>query len=65
MFGQILHVWYELHVFVKFDSWNDFGKGNFISFPVLITHASPESASNLKSLERSTHQSWNFVRSQS
>lgn len=65
MFGQIVHVWHEVHVFVKYDTWNDFGKGNFISFPVIITHTSPESASSLQSLERFTSKNWSMAGGQS
>ena len=34
--GQIVHVWYEAHVFVKYDAWNDIGSGKFVNFPILI-----------------------------
>ena len=41
MLGQIVHIWYEAHVFVKYDAWNDFGSGNFVSFPILIVLNTP------------------------
>ena len=36
MMGQIVSIWYELHVFIKHDAWNEFGEGNFVAFPILI-----------------------------
>ena len=42
MFGQIVHIWYEVHVFVKYDAWNDIGQGNFVKFPIILTHKLPD-----------------------
>ena len=42
MLGQILHIWYELHVFVKHDCWNDIGPGSYVSFPILIVQKEPD-----------------------
>ena len=36
MMGQIVNVWYELHIFVKHDAWNEFGAGNYVKIPVII-----------------------------
>ena len=35
-FGQLVKVWYILKVFVKHDSWNEWGEGNFVEFPIKI-----------------------------
>ena len=36
MMGQIVNIWYELYVYVKYDAWNDFGDGCYIKFPIKI-----------------------------
>ena len=35
-FGQLVKVWYVLKVFVKHDSWNEWGEGNSVEFPIKI-----------------------------
>ena len=35
-FGQIAKVWYVLRVIVKHDSWNEWGEGKSIDFPIKI-----------------------------
>lgn len=52
VFGQILHVWYELHVVVRYDAWNDLRKRLFVRFPISISSTNPESASVFKSKEQ-------------
>ena len=56
MFGQIVHIWYEVHVFVKYDAWNDFGSGNFVSFPIIIVPKQHESEN--KSADIFMHSNW-------
>jgi len=34
--GQIISIWYEVHVFVKHSAWNEFGSGQYVSIPILI-----------------------------
>ncbi len=55
MMGQIVNVWYELHIFVKHDAWNEFGAGNFVTVPVLII---PKPVRE-KSVYNWDHNNWN------
>ena len=36
MIGQLITIWYELHIIVKHDVWNEFGAGNVVKFPITI-----------------------------
>ena len=51
-----MHIWYEVHVFVKYDAWNDFGSGKFVSFPILIMPNAPDTSK--RSSEGFTHANW-------
>ena len=35
-FGQIVKVWYVLRIIIKHDSWNEWGEGNYVDFPIKI-----------------------------
>jgi len=55
MMGQIVNIWYELHIYVKHDSWNEFGAGNFVTVPILIVPR----PSNQESDDVFDHKNWN------
>lgn len=38
--GQFFFVEYSLNVFVKHDSWNEFGEGASVTFPIRVHQAS-------------------------
>lgn len=38
--GKLFNIEYSLNVFVKHDSWNEFGEGNCVSLPIKV-HQSP------------------------
>ena len=38
--GELFHISYHLDVFVKHSSWNEYGMGNYVTFPITIV--SPE-----------------------
>ena len=42
MFGQIVHIWYEVHVFVKHDAWNVIGQGSCVKFPIILVQKLPD-----------------------
>lgn len=42
MFGQIVHIWYEVHVFVKHDAWNVIRQGSGVKFPIILVHKPPD-----------------------
>ena len=42
MFGQIVHIWYEVHVFVKHDAWNVIRQGSGVKFPIILVHKLPD-----------------------
>ena len=56
MIGQIVHIWYDLHVVVKHDAWNEVGVGNIMPFHVQIDARPP--MENLRSSERFEHDNW-------
>lgn len=37
--GRLLKIDYFVRVFVKHDAWNEFGQGNYVSFPVYINQS--------------------------
>jgi hypothetical protein len=38
--GKLFNIEFSLNVFVKHDSWNEFGEGNCVSLPIKI-HQTP------------------------
>lgn len=34
--GKLIEINYELHVFVKHDAWNEWGRGKLVRFPIKI-----------------------------
>ena len=34
--GQIVHVWYDLHIIIKHNAWNEVGMGKIVPFPISI-----------------------------
>lgn len=37
--GKTFNIEYILRVYVKHDSWNEMGEGNFVSFPISINQS--------------------------
>lgn len=35
-FGQIVKLWYVLRVIIKHESWNEWGEGSSVDFPIKI-----------------------------
>ena len=45
--GKLVSITYTLKVFVKHDSWNEFGEGKVVSCPIRIVQAPVEIISDL------------------
>lgn len=56
MIGQIVHIWYDLHVFVKHAAWNEVGVGHITPFHISIVPRPPEQA--FGSSEVFDHENW-------
>ena len=60
--GDLFHISYHLDVFVKHDSWNEFGMGNYVSFPITIVSPErdlPFMKAKISDFETNIGQEWN------
>ena len=60
--GDLFHITYHLDVFVKHDSWNEFGMGNYVTFPITIVSPErdlPFMKARISDFETSSGQEWN------